>query len=63
MIFTSALGVALMGLVFYSDHSDADHDAYRAASIPGSDVQASLSASLTKGDGLESERSAPARTP
>jgi hypothetical protein len=31
MLFTSVLGVALMAVVFYSDRSDADEAAYRAA--------------------------------
>jgi hypothetical protein len=31
ILFTSALGAALMALVFYSDGSNADEDAYRAA--------------------------------
>jgi ABC-type multidrug transport system permease subunit len=30
IIFTSALGIALMGLVFYSDREDVDDRAYHA---------------------------------
>jgi hypothetical protein len=35
MLFTSALGAVLMVLVFYSDRSNADEGAYRAADGPG----------------------------
>jgi hypothetical protein len=35
MLFTSALGAALMALVFYSDRSNADEGAYRAADGAG----------------------------
>lgn len=31
VLFTIALGVALMALIFYSERSNADMDAYRAA--------------------------------
>ena len=31
IVFTSGLGVALMALMFYSDRSNIDEDAYRAA--------------------------------
>ena len=39
-LFTSALGVALMALIFYSDRSNADLDAYRATVIqPGHEAE------------------------
>jgi hypothetical protein len=35
IIFTSGLGAALMALLFYSDRSNADEDAYHAADRAG----------------------------
>jgi hypothetical protein len=41
ILFTSGLGVALMALIFYSDRSNVDEEAYRRTAISSADPYSS----------------------
>jgi hypothetical protein len=59
ILVTSALGVGLMGLMFYSDRSNVDEDAYHATAGDGDPPAAGNGAGI---EDVRADRSTPDRT-